>query len=306
MSIPAYYQQHPPMSRPGRVRRRRLYHSPKRRDWMPWETDRLIQLVEAGFSYDQIAKKTGRTRTGVTLKCRRLNVRITTTPATLSARDVAKLLGMSADAKAPKTWITRGWLPARDAGGTGHKALWRIQWEDLTDFLERRDYWMAWHPERITDLALREWTQEIRAGQPRWITAGELARRFRVTRETPHQWVTKGLLPATKYGNFWFWEGDLVGFTAPCERSRVGRHLKKVSLQTQVLPLLQSGPQTAESLAGALGANPRSVQQALRTLARRGQVRRVADVVRWRRTSFGRVGKLVPSTRGTLWEVCRD
>lgn len=303
MKIPAAYVENPPMSQPGRARRRRLYHSPLRRDWMPWEVDHLIHLVEQGYSYDRIAKKLKRTRVAVVLKCRRLHLRITKTPATLSAHDAARALG----ARSGNTvvgWIARGWLPARNAGGAGHKALWRIQWEDLTAFMERRDYWMAWSPDRIPDLALREWAQELRAGQPRWLTPGEVARRYHVHTFTPHQWVTKGLLPAMRYGNLWFWEADLIGFVPPCEVPRIGRHRRKGSLRTTIPPLLQHGAQTAAQIAAALQARPHSVQQALRWLAQRGQVRRVGgDPGPWRVTSFGRIRREARPVRGSPWEL---
>lgn len=284
-------------SRPGRARRRRLYHSPKRRDWFPWETDKLIQLVEAGYSYDQIAKKTGRTRTAVELKCRRLNVRITTTPATLSAHDIAVLLGLGCS-KTVASWIRIGWLPARNAGSAA-KPLWRVQWEDLTDFMERHECWMAWRPERITDLALREWAHELRAGQPRWLTAGEVARRLGVGRDTPHQWATKKLIPATKYGNLWFREDHVAGFVIPADRPRTSRH--RQSLLTKIEALLTETPQTADAIAATLGARLGSVQHALRTMERRGQAAR-PQATDWRATSFGRIRKEAPA-RDTRWRL---
>lgn len=43
-----------------------------------------------------------------------------------------------------------------------------------------------------------------------------------MTFEAVKQWVAKGFLPATRYGNWWIWSEDLAGFVAPCERSKAG------------------------------------------------------------------------------------
>jgi hypothetical protein len=75
----------------------------------------------------------------VVLKAKRLGVRITTTNATLSARDAAGLLGKGCS-KSVAAWIRHGWLKARNAGRAG-RPLWRVQWEDLTAFLENPAYW---------------------------------------------------------------------------------------------------------------------------------------------------------------------
>jgi hypothetical protein len=116
-------------------------------------------------------------------------------------------------------WIKRGWLKARN-GGSLAKPLYRIQWEDLTTFLECPDYWIAWQPERITDLALREWAQELRVGQPRLLSQREVARRYHVSVDAVGQWIDKGWLKAERYGNRRVPESALEGFVPPCMRDR--------------------------------------------------------------------------------------
>lgn len=189
--------------------------------WTARDSERLVELVEAGYGYDHLTRVFKRTRMAVILKCRRLGVRITTTPVTLSARDVAAELGIPC-AKTVTFWVSLGWLPARNAGRVD-RPLWRITWEDLTAMLERRETWMAWHPERIADLALREWAMELRAAAGgRWLSIGEVAERHYVGYRAVNTWIRKGWLAATRYGNWWIWSGDLDGWVLPCERSRKG------------------------------------------------------------------------------------
>jgi excisionase family DNA binding protein len=88
--------------------------------------------------------------------------------------------------------------------------------------MERPEHWMAWDAERVTGEALREWARELRRGKPRWLTPGEVAERYGVTFEAVGQWVAKGWIPATRYGNWWVSEADLEGWVVPCERSKAG------------------------------------------------------------------------------------
>lgn len=266
------------------IRRRQLmrrgliqpWQNGKGRAWSATDIDLLINLVETGHGYDAIARRLKRTRVAVVLKCRRIGIRVTTTPATLAARDVAQLLGIGC-AKTIVQWIGHGWLKARNAGGKGSKALWRIQWDDLIAFLECSDHWMAWWPERMTNDGLREWARELRAGGPHWLTPGQVAERFGVCRAVPETWLKKGLLPAVRYGNWWFRESDLVGFVVPIDRPR-NTELHPGSIPYRLLRLLTDTPQTALDLSIDLRESLRSTQQALLDLLKRGQARRIGTI----------------------------
>lgn len=157
-------------------------HRPSTRgpDWTRADETKLIDLVEAGHSYDAIARKLKRSRVAVQIKAKRLGTRITTTRASLSALAAARALGLSC-AKIISSWIRRGWLKARNAG-TADRPLWRITWDDLTAFMEQPDHWIAWSVERIPDPALREWAAELRAGAERYVSQAEVARRYHVKR----------------------------------------------------------------------------------------------------------------------------
>jgi excisionase family DNA binding protein len=189
-----------------------------RQPWKSWsakETDKLIQLIEQGMSYAMIAKKLKRTETSIRLQSKRIGVRITTTKATMSARDVAAQLGVKCS-KTVSRWIRLGWLKASDAGAK--RPLWRVNWDDLTVFLENPAYWVAWQPSRIPDLALREWAEELRAHEERLLTQSEIARQFKVGRDTVKQWISKGWLPSVRYGNHVVPASALDGWIVPIDR----------------------------------------------------------------------------------------
>lgn len=173
-----------------------------------------------GFGYAAIARRLGRSETAVRLKAKRLRYRLLHTRAALTAADVQRLLGLSCP-KSVARWIEAYGLRARNAGTPRHP-IYRVQWEDLYAWLEDPAHWMAYDPARCTEPPLREHLAELRQGQPRWLSVGEVARRYCVGCSTVKQWVAKGFLPATRYGNWWIRESDLDGWLPPCERSKAG------------------------------------------------------------------------------------
>lgn len=186
------------------------------RSWSAKETDKLIQLVEQGVSYPQIAKKLKRTEVSIRLRAKRIGVRIATTKATMSARDVAEQLGIPCS-KTVSRWIIRGWLKAANAG-RDDRPLWRISWDDLSAFLENPAYWVAWRPDRIPDLALREWAQELRANEEPLLRHTEIAQCLGVGRDTIGNWLDKGWLPNVRYGNRFVPASALEGWVVPIDR----------------------------------------------------------------------------------------
>lgn len=192
------------------------------RDWSPAAEFQLQRLIDAGEGYDAIAAQLGRTRLAVTIKARRLKAHLRATQTTLSARAVADLLGV--DRKTVVAWITRfAWL----AGTRQHPGeCWRIRWEALYRFMEQESAWMAWSPERVTDHALRAWAVELRAGKPGWLSVGAIARRFYVTPQTVHVWLTRGEIPhheVAVYGRRWIRETAFERFVPPSLRMSTGQ-----------------------------------------------------------------------------------
>lgn len=181
--------------------------------WTARQVNDLLNLIESGYSYEHIARRLKRSVNAIIIKAKRLGVRITTTNATMSARVVANTLGLRCS-KIVTRWIRLGWLHARDAGAK--RPLWRISWDDLTAFMENPDYWIAWKPECISDLALREWAMEVRSGAERYLTHAEVARHYCVGRDTVGQWIDKGWLRALRYGNRFVPASALATFRPPC------------------------------------------------------------------------------------------
>jgi excisionase family DNA binding protein len=212
-----------PVTRISATRRAilRAGHAPRRprQPWKPWtakETDQLISLIEKGTPYATIAKRMKRTEVSIRLRSKRIGTRILTTNATMSAREVAAQLGVRCS-KTVSRWITRDWLRAANAG-VETRPLWRISWDDLTAFLENPAYWIAWRPERIPDLALREWAQELRANEEPLLAHAEIAQRYGVGRDTIGNWLDKGWLPAVRYGTRRVPASALDGWVVPIDR----------------------------------------------------------------------------------------
>jgi hypothetical protein len=188
------------------------------RNWTDDDLDRLIALVDDGEGYDAIALELGRSREAVMLKAARIGHRVMTTAATLSARDVARLLGLGCS-KTVARWIAEYGLFASDAG-SAQKPLWRITWDDLVAWLERPDHWMMYDPARIADSLLRAHLRALRPTEPYWLTSEQVAQQFHVGHRTVAQWIAQGLLPATRYGNWWVCAADLRSFVPPYDRAR--------------------------------------------------------------------------------------
>lgn len=192
-----------------------------RQPWQPWtakDIDQLYNLIDKGLSYAAIAKKLKRTETSVKLKAKRLNYRLLSSGAALTARDVATLLGKKCS-KSVAYWIRHCGLKATNAGRP-KRSIWRVQWEDLTDWIAQPEHWMAYDPNKIADSALREWALEIRVGGPRWISQETVAKRYHVGVDTVRQWIDKGWIVAARYGNHWVDERSLGGWAPPCAMSR--------------------------------------------------------------------------------------
>lgn len=193
------------------------------REWTVADDSDLRELLWAGHDYDTIARRLGRSRNAIVIRCKRhLRLRLLRVPTLLTCREVATLLGLGCS-KTVTRWIELGWLPGRKTRiGTRH--VWRIHDLDLYDMLMNEQTWMAWAPERITDPDLRQWTAELRAGAPRWLTTGEVARRLGFVVGAVHRWIVEGRLPAVRYGNWYIRESDLVGFVAPIDAAFEQRH----------------------------------------------------------------------------------
>ena len=205
------------------VYQRRAIATDRRRDWSYDQVELLVALLDAGHDYDTIAPRMKRTRTAIQIKVKRLRMTMTTRPTVLTAHEVGRLLGLRCSKRVPD-WIDRGWLQGkpRITRGRTTRHIWGVQYDDLLGFLRDSRYWMTYDPALITDPELRAELVALRQDAPRWLTPGEVARRYHVDVGTVVQWIQKGFLPTTRYGNHWIWSAHLEGWVIPSMRSRAG------------------------------------------------------------------------------------
>lgn len=209
----------------GELERYAVYpRNRRRRDWTHDEVSHLVTLLDQGLDYDAIARRLGRTRTAIQVKVKRARCAMTRRPTVLTAREVAALLGKGC-AKSVTRWIADGHLKARAAICNGRR-IWRICWDDLMTFLHNPAHWCCWDAARITDAELRQELLDLRTEDGRRLTQGEVAARYHVGRDAVQQWLDKGFLPFVHSGggkgNRMIRERDLIGWVAPCERSKAG------------------------------------------------------------------------------------
>lgn len=96
--------------------------------------------------------------------------------------------------KAIRKWVVSGRLKAVRVPCRSRNTRVFVDHENLVEFLENEDNWHLYKPERITDLALREWTTEIR-GNVRFLTCREAAKILHMT--------PLGVQTAIRQGRLW-------------------------------------------------------------------------------------------------------
>lgn len=190
------------------------------REWTEQDDLHLVSMFQEGRSYGMIASQLKRTRQAVTLRLQRLGISRRIDRRMLTANEAGAMMG-----KDPKTivlWIKGGWLKGHQNSPKRNSA-WRIDPFDLWAFVDVPECHMSWDPERITDPDLREHARAIRATAVRWLTSGEVGKRYGVQHSAVNDWIGKGLLMGIKWGNWWIPEDALTGFVPPCDVSRKKR-----------------------------------------------------------------------------------
>ncbi len=225
--------------------------------WTAKEIDVYQTMAEQGYGYEAIARRLKRTPTAVRIKAKRLRYHVLTCRGTLSARDVAQLLGLGC-AKIVTRWIEGYGLNARNAGATD-RPLWRVSWDDLYAWLDNSDHWMAFDPARCADRALREHLIAIRLHHPRWLPIGAVAQRFGVSVHTVNVWIRRQGLAAVRYGNWWIREDVVAVWKPPYERSYAGRPKRIIADRESVVSQIRARRAQGEYLATIAAATNVSV-----------------------------------------------
>ena len=188
------------------------------------ETFRIEELVEYGLDDVAIGQRFGCSATSIQMVRKRHKI-APRRRALLTARAVAQLLGVPCS-KTVTRWIEHGLLKTRGGERVGTKRPWYVSEDDLQRFLENRDSWVLWKPERIRDLAWREWALDMRQGT-RMLTTGEVGQRLGFSDRAVASWIRKGLIPATRNGKWLIDEANLKGFVPPSDIPRRASHLRK-------------------------------------------------------------------------------
>ncbi len=169
-------------------------------DWTYADEEQLGELLEAHKSYEQIASLLNRSVKAVRARCAHLGISATSAGGR-TVRRTAGMLGV--EDKTVSYWCNQGWLRAHYVGlWMGKGPVRVVEHEELLLFLEDERYWHLWEPARITDVGIREWTEELRAGV-RYFTTGQVAERLFITHYRVNQLIRQGRLKAVKHGSNW-------------------------------------------------------------------------------------------------------
>lgn len=173
--------------------------------WTPAEEYQLAEEVEAGLTREEIAAIHERRIGAIVSRIdhRRLSYRWT---GRYSLSEIGRMLGV--DEHTVSWWVREGWLRATKAGiQMGKYPIRLVSHDGLVRFLAKEQYWHLWDPARITDLALREWTAELR-GDIRFLTTREAGKALCLSGATVSTMVRSGRLPAVKFGAWWLIRSD--------------------------------------------------------------------------------------------------
>jgi len=199
--------------------------------WTEAEDQQLIALVEAGQPMAAIGRRLGRSECAVRRRMAGVldgidRHRNNGSMPVRSLSQVARLFGVSR--RTVDGWIESGALRVirSHVGRTpddtvvyGRVAMGRylITTADLRVFVRKRELWIWWTPDTLTDEPLRRFAEQVRllAGG-RWMDTEAIALELGFAVTTVREWLRRGLLPAQRRGRvFYVWSTDLVGFVPP-------------------------------------------------------------------------------------------
>lgn len=192
--------------------------------WTQAKRFELMGMIDGGWSNAQIARHLGTTEAAVQLARKRYRIPSVFSHA-LSARDVADIMGVGCSKTVAK-WIKARLLRGIRVRHMGPHRTWKVSRDALYAFVEDERTWHLWEVDRITDVSLRRHAKRVR-GDVRFLTPGEVAKRYFTSHSVVNSWIHKGYLPARKWGNWWIDERDLERFELP--RIGGGAHRKRAA-----------------------------------------------------------------------------
>lgn len=128
----------------------------------PWTSEqdwRLLDLLGNNRTYVEIGECLGRTKMAVKTRANKEHNSGTFAQG-MTAKDVGDLLGVSSG-HTVLWWLSKRWLKGKRV--RKHR-VYRIELDAVHKFLEKEEHWHRWHPNAITDLALKEWASDLRGG----------------------------------------------------------------------------------------------------------------------------------------------
>lgn len=159
----------------------RRYH----RNYTVSENETILTFAARGWSDARIAKRLGRTKRGIARQRWLLEKRASTT---LQTADLVRIFGVSNDTLI--SWQRFGWLPRRFFRRTFHYTE-----ADVEEFIQIREAWPCWWPDRMGDDYWRHRAEEIR---PKLLPLADAAKTLFVCERSLQRFAAKGEVAAFK------------------------------------------------------------------------------------------------------------
>ena len=187
----------------------------QRHPWTEADTFALLRWYDAGYSLGAIGRKLGHTRHYISMKLAERGLR-GRRQALYTANEVATCVFQEWDGACSTVlrWVREGVLRATRLRGELRQGRYWICHDDFLAFLEREEKWMAWHPNNLSDPAVRAWASTMRAAVPwRWLTLEEAAECLNCCSRSVQHYIEKGVLPGEKEDRWWV-RSDHVDYLA--------------------------------------------------------------------------------------------
>ncbi|HUT74846.1 MAG TPA: hypothetical protein VM221_08430, partial [Armatimonadota bacterium] len=195
--------------------------APPRR-WSTWE-EQFLRDNMGHLPYAEIARALGRTENA--LKIRRIRKGMPPPTRTLlTATRVARTV-FGKDPSTIAFWIEKGRLPARRMA-LRDRCVYLMTRSDLLAFMRNPQNWPLYNPETMPEGPWQATAARIR-GDVRFLTTGEVARKYGMTATNVAKYIRQGRLPATRWANWHVREEDAERVFGGMRFIRRGRYRRR-------------------------------------------------------------------------------